>query len=78
MDDFQNLLNEELKDPQFKQERENIFLDIEQVHPNDPDYKLMQEARVSSEASYTIEEVEKMLNLHYIQEKKSKKTNPLS
>jgi len=59
-------------------ELEDIFLDIEPVHPNDPDYKLMQEARASSEASYTIEEVEKMLNLHYIQEEKSKKTNPLS
>ena len=54
-------------------ELEDTFLDIEPVHPNDPDYKLMKEARASSEASYTIEEVEKMLNLHYIQEKKTKK-----
>ena len=37
-------------------------LDIEPVYPNDPDYKLMQEARQENEKSYSLNEAFKMIN----------------
>jgi antitoxin component of RelBE/YafQ-DinJ toxin-antitoxin module len=37
-------------------------LDIEPVYPDDPDYKLIQEAKNSSEKSYTLEEAFRLID----------------
>jgi len=37
-------------------------LDIEPVYPNDPDYKLIQEAKRDSKKSYTLEEAFRLID----------------